>query len=504
MRRGLLFTLLVSIAGSLLVSCGGRGGAEAPAPDGPPQLLILSSLIGYTEPCGCTVDLTLGGIDRAVALVDAQRAAGPTAVLVVGSTLFEGPFPAHRAAQEHAKAGLLAKALQRMGVAAYAPGPGDLAGGADALKTLRATFTAPDVLAGSQLLTLGALKVGVLGLAHAAEDAPVDGAPVQAEAERLRREGAQVVVALANRPRRAIRRLARAVDAVDLWVLGDHPKEETAASPAGAGYLIEAGDRGRHLGRIRLLDAAAPGRLADPEGDRARAKRALESQLKMKTRMLAITRDQSLEAGVTALKAQLAALPPPAATGKRFEYQLLPIEEAAPRDPEVRRWVSDYNAQLKQLNLSAAGEVPPVPEGGQRYVGVAECEDCHPDAVAHWRTTPHARAWATLQAADKTFDAECVGCHVVGWQQPGGTVLGKTEGLQDVQCEACHGPNERHVEMGGGEAYTVRDPAEAVCTPCHHPHHSPKFDFATYRAQIIGPGHGQPIYVDAPAAPATP
>ena len=34
-----------------------------------PHLLIVSSLIGYVEPCGCTVDLHLGGIDRIVTAV---------------------------------------------------------------------------------------------------------------------------------------------------------------------------------------------------------------------------------------------------------------------------------------------------------------------------------------------------------------------------------------------------------------------------------------------------
>ncbi|MCA9547840.1 MAG: hypothetical protein KC613_25725 [Myxococcales bacterium] len=499
MRRAVALSLGLAVAASLalLPACGPRT-APAPAPAGPPRLLVVSSLIGYVEPCGCTVDLTLGGMDRLVAAVDAERQAGPTAVLVVGSTFFEKPFPDHRAGQEQAKADLIAKALRRAGVAAFAPGPGDRAAGADRFAELHRALGAPDVTAAPALLRVGDVAVGVLGLGpvDGEDGAAADPAPVQARAAALRAQGAHVVVALAARSRRDVRRLARGVPELDLWLLGEHPTEAGAASPAGEGYLIEAGDRGRNLGRVILHDAAAPGRLADPAGDAERARRALDGQIQMKARMLALTKEPSLEQQLAELRARQAALAAPTDAGKRFEYALVPLPKAHPQDPEVKGWIAAYNQALQALNLANAGEVPPVPEGGQRYVGVAECEDCHPEAVEFWRTTRHARAWQTLVDDDKTFDAECVGCHVVGWQQPGGTVLGKTKGLEDVQCEACHGPNQKHVEEGGAEHHTVRDPGEAGCVGCHHPHHSPKFDYATYLEKILGPGHGKPVFAE--------
>lgn len=178
-RRALtatLVTLLVTALGA--PGCGRPQTATPPTGDGPPRLLVLSSTIGYIEPCGCTVDLTLGGIDRIAHLVATERAAGPTAVLVVGPHFFEKTPEAHRVAQEEAKARLIAQSFAHIGVDAVAPTATDLALGADLYRALRQTFTAPDVTANvpdgaGALLDVGDVRVGVLGLA-AAETTPPD------------------------------------------------------------------------------------------------------------------------------------------------------------------------------------------------------------------------------------------------------------------------------------------------------------------------------------------
>jgi hypothetical protein len=38
----------------------------------------------------------------------------------------------------------------------------------------------------------------------------------------------------------------------------------------------------------------------------------------------------------------------------------------------------------------------------------------------------------------------------------------------------------------------VRDTAEAVCKACHNEEHSDAFEYATYKAKLIVPGHGLP------------
>ena len=146
----------------------------------------------------------------------------------------------------------------------------------------------------------------------------------------------------------------------------------------------------------------------------------------------------------------------------------------------------------RQINLANAGKVIPLQAGQNGYAGNTECAMCHPTAQKIWEESRHAKAWETLVKDDKTFDVECVSCHVTGWQQPGGTALGHTQGKEAVQCEACHGPSSKHAEMGGGESYTKKKVPKEVCTTCHNQLHSPKFNYETYQQKIVVPGHGLP------------
>ena len=99
-------------------SCGSRTSpAKTPqASTSTPRLLVISSLIGYVEPCGCTVDLHLGGLARLAQVIEQERTKGPTLVVVVGPYLFEKQVEPHRVAQEKLKAELLVRSLKKMGV----------------------------------------------------------------------------------------------------------------------------------------------------------------------------------------------------------------------------------------------------------------------------------------------------------------------------------------------------------------------------------------------------
>ena len=483
----------------LLVGCGGPPADPPKSGDGPPRLLVLSSTIGYVEPCGCTVDLTLGGIDRLATVVAAERAQGPTAVLLLGPHLFESTPPTERIPQDEAKAKLIARSLAQIGVDAVVPSPTELARGRAFYDALRANWAPPDVTVNvpggaGRIITVGGIKIGLLGVVSPNVEVPAGHSndPIDATtqaAAKLREQGAQIVVGMGVMPRRQLRKLAKKVPAVDLWLLGDHPSETSINSPVGKAYLLEAGDRARNLGRVVLLDASGPGRLSNPTGDAKRARKRLENKLKMRESMFQRTKDPTLGAQLAELRTQLAALETPITTGKRFEYALIPISKTITPDPTIKTWLAAYNTELKAINLAAAGEVPPVPEGKSGYTGMQACVDCHEEAMAVYQSTPHARAWQTIVDANKTYDTECVGCHVTGWRQPGGSVLGKTERLENVQCEVCHGPGEKHVDLGGDENWTRRKVPESVCKTCHNSHHSPKFDYATYLPHVLGPGH---------------
>ena len=139
--------------------------------------------------------------------------------------------------------------------------------------------------------------------------------------------------------------------------------------------------------------------------------------------------------------------------------------------------------------------------GKASYVGSEACRGCHTAAYEWWRSTKHGRAYDTLVKVNKQFNLSCVGCHVVGYQKPGGstvTHLGDSGVLKDVGCESCHGPGSLHVQSSGDTQFVIKDPSEGTCVTCHNHEHSERFQYQAFRSLLIVPGHGKPL-AGAPA-----
>ena len=114
------------------------------------------------------------------------------------------------------------------------------------------------------------------------------------------------------------------------------------------------------------------------------------------------------------------------------------------------------------------------------YIGSDACKTCHARAYAAWKTSPHAGAYATLQAKNKHQISECVGCHVVGFTQPGGFISAEdTPHLAGVQCENCHGPRKAHAATP-----SIKGALTTSCTTCHKQPHSPSFSHTSYWEKI--------------------
>jgi hypothetical protein len=191
-------------------------------------------------------------------------------------------------------------------------------------------------------------------------------------------------------------------------------------------------------------------------------------------------------------RAKLGAAPwAPPATGSYFTNRLIPLSRALPRDPAIASAMRALDAQIGKVNLREA-EPPTPPEPGRPfYVGMDKCVSCHKQAAALWRTTVHAHAWKTLVDVGKQADYKCVSCHVTGYREVGGTSLGHTQRLENIQCEACHGPGSDHVAAKGLEDPPAieRQTRPSTCTGCHNEHHSDTFSYEPYLRDILGPGH---------------
>jgi Cytochrome c554 and c-prime len=527
--------LLASLAALAALGCSpkasgpheGPGPGTAAGPHGPTfTLFAVAELRGQIEPCGCTTD-PLGDLSRTVALVDAARAAGPVIVVDAGSTLFDvSPVPPERAAQERLKAQLIEKtyagALQ---VAAWGVGPADLGLGPAAVQPPRQAVNvdprAGIALAPPRIVEAGGAKVGIFGVVvPGAIDGVAAGDPAlaaKAAVASLRGRGAQVVVALVQAPtKRAAVDLVRAVPGVDLAVAGlgalapEPAKVDPRAEQVGGAWLVVPANRGQVVSRIAVTVRPGAAPLVDAVGPAAAAverARLAERIAGLEHDLAAFARDASADpafvarkkqelADVRAEDARLAADPMRApAQGSYFTLAQVAIARRLACDAAVQEAKVAYNKAAGHANLEAARTRPPapVPPGTATYVGAEECASCHGKEAAFWKKTRHAEAWKTLEATGKQYDYECTGCHVTGFGEPGGSTMAKTDGLQDVQCEVCHGPGSIHVEKEGEEKplAIVRRPAADLCaTRCHTPEHSDTFQLEAYLRDVTGPGHG--------------
>jgi hypothetical protein len=172
------------------------------------------------------------------------------------------------------------------------------------------------------------------------------------------------------------------------------------------------------------------------------------------------------------------------------------LDRAAPADPEVRRVLDQVFRRVHQLHSARASSArvaaaDPRAASAPRYVGARTCAACHTQAYLWWTQSAHGRAFQTLIARGRELDLDCIGCHVTGFEQPGGARIGQLEELMGVGCESCHGPGERHVNNPTPPHREVqRRVPEARCAACHDPAHSDDFDYAERKAALLVPGHG--------------
>ena len=503
---------------------------KPPAPAKPADhvaLVFAASVAGQLVPCGCSPDQR-GGLPRSVALVEKLRKEDPALLFVdAGDLLFEtAAAPGKQLlTQRQMKAQVLAQGDALLHAAARAVGQRDLALGpqflvdsAQGVPLLDAGFTPAPGVRATLLADAGGVKVGLFAAGFEPDVAKV----IASRARALRDEGARLVVLLLH-PRgdnafTAAQALLPAAQAagVDLVVLGrrDDPSTDPDRKEAGAPPLLAIEGHGQSLLRVDVHLGEGPLSLAPSADDRseelkgldlriARFQAQLEQAPQRKAQLLAkIAELQQRKAAVAA-----APLPAPAPGSTWAQATFLPLEEKVGSDAAAQKLVDAYDAKVAEINLAEAKTQPeacPLPSRGEAaYVGANACIECHKDATEFWTQTRHAHAYETLVAVKKQFSLDCIRCHVVGWQQPGGVCrIDKTEvggsgfagrgvGRRDVQCEACHGPGSAHVK-DPPEHIQAKVPA-SMCMRCHEPANSPKFDDAKYRPFIVGPGHGAPL-----------
>lgn len=139
----------------------------------------------------------------------------------------------------------------------------------------------------------------------------------------------------------------------------------------------------------------------------------------------------------------------------------------------------------------AAGPTTGVTSSG-RYVGSAECQDCHETEYENYKQyskKAHSGESIKIMAGDLTKQEleECYTCHVTGYGKPGGFVsFDKTPELSDAGCEVCHGPGYDHIESGGDPELIKGDLEVSDCERCHNAERVAAFD---YKPLLFGGAH---------------
>ena len=173
-----------------------------------------------------------------------------------------------------------------------------------------------------------------------------------------------------------------------------------------------------------------------------------------------------------------------------WKHQVIPLPQTVADAPRTEAWYAAYNAELKldyekQVALRAQLE-----QGKSPYAGAEVCRGCHAAEFETWQASQHAQAYDDLEAVSKVFDPNCIGCHSLGFNQPGGFLNAElTPHLVNVQCESCHGAARKHVAQGGKTPTSNKQwDMKKMCRQCHIDNHSPSFDTHDYWPKIL---HGQ-------------
>lgn len=291
--------------------------------------------------------------------------------------------------------------------------------------------------------TVGNVKVGVLALMSDKVDlGPArDSLAVQEPqmvAKRLipemRKKGAQVIVLLSQLGKVESEDLVTAVDGVDAVMVGRNVPMLQKGRLIKNTVACYGGEQGQYIGRT-IITMGAGGKVASAENE---------------TFML------GPEVGE---KPEIAAL--------------------------VKDFEDKINEKMRKVQMAAAAKqaAKQSADTPDRYVGTEVCQRCHVAESKQWATTKHSLAWETLVEAKKDANTDCIPCHVVGFQKPGGFVPAGAVAprMVDVGCENCHGMGTQHEAF----ASNPRKVAEATCVTCHDSANSPTFNYATYLPHVI-------------------
>ena len=377
-------------------------------------------------------------------------------------------------------ADLIISSYNKMGCDALNVGAYDLSLGVDYLrkkeKSAKFPFLSGNILdkhdkhifTPSIIKTVNGVKVGIFGLCDdKLKLAKIPGgnkikvvnplAKAEEISARLKKEGADYVVLLTNLNIRHCRRIGQRGMPIDLIIGSSKKNRISLPILVQETYIAHVERGGKSVGRLDVSFLGPAGAEALPAAVRYKGKTVGENIFLLN--------------------------------------HFFPLKIAMPDHPEIGPMVKKVETTLSRLqqvkatkSMTIGNSGRPAIRPGDSYVFAKTCAQCHPDRYQRWLKTSHARAYQSLIEQEKHFDEDCVVCHVLGFEQPGGFAdLRQVGNYANVQCESCHGPGRLHVEAKGEEKMVMDLAGGEMCQICHIEERSPEFDLETYLHKVCGP-----------------
>lgn len=412
-----------------------------PAAAGDLTLIYSGNLDGELEPCGCTLESDYGGLQRRATVVDGLRERGAQPVLISTGGLFSPELGADGIKNRYILSGLAQLDYDALGVQWPDLGEGaELLGGAG-LPFAVGNWKDDRLPRGRQIERNGHHLYFTQWLdprrsPYAAMPAlsPIttDTAPLAQALKAADEAGALTLLGTTLSLEEARQTLP--LEHVDILLLRSAYEQYAQPVEQDGLLVLQPGSRGQRLGRLELrLDDA--GEL----------------------------------------------------TG--WQHRVIELPDSIANAPRLDAWYAAYNEELRQDYLKQVKLRKAMKAGESPFVGADQCQSCHPAQYQRWQQSEHFKAFKDLEAVGKTYDSHCVGCHVVGFEKPGGYLDPQlSTQLTGVQCENCHGGGRAHLKSGGQVATLTRtQPKAEVCAQCHVKEHSPSFDVDRYWPKIAHP-----------------
>ncbi|MCG6970714.1 MAG: hypothetical protein LJE85_13190 [Gammaproteobacteria bacterium] len=409
----------------------------------PLPLIYSGNLDGELEPCGCTEEGNLGGINRRVSLLDKLRADNPQLVAISGGGLISAEGSTDRIKAKYILKGFADLHYDAIGVQWK-----DLSYGADFIVQNPLPWVVSnwkhDGVAAEKTLSrsIGEKIVKIKVFSWLDPDySPMrqmhgDHSVVVDNVEHVNTAIAQadsqgfVTVLLTSLPLEAVK---ERFDLKMVDVLLVRASYEVFGEPKSEGktLVLQPGSRGMRIARLDLN--------IDAKGDI-----------------------------------------------KDWTHKIIGLPSSVADSPRMASWYKAYNDEVKQDYLQRVAIRKQLDSGASTFAGEEVCKTCHAAEHKKWFDSQHAIAYEDLEGVNKAFDPACIVCHTVGFGEPGGFVdMSLTPHLLNVQCENCHGAAKEHAESKGVKPVSNHDwPKEKICAQCHVQKHSPSFSFEQYWPKI--------------------